>query len=96
MNNAMKHSHAANIKVLAKKGGAALKVEILDNGCGFDVAAMRGGGDAGSPGFGLTGMEERARIAGGRIRCDSVRGEGTCLRLEVPFLVRHPQVPSGV
>jgi signal transduction histidine kinase len=48
---------------------------VRDDGSGFDPAAR----DADR--YGLVGMEERARLAGGVLRIDSKPGEGTCIEV---------------
>ena len=48
---------------------------------GFDPAAR----PAERPCFGLTGMRERARLLGGRLRIESNHGAGTVVRVWVPM-----------
>ena len=54
------------------------RMEILDDGIGFEPAGSRGKG-----GLGLTGMAERARKIGARLRVDSSPGRGTAVTVEV-------------
>ncbi|MFN9730089.1 MAG: ATP-binding protein, partial [Pseudomonadota bacterium] len=54
-----------------------LRLEIADDGIGFDAAGI----DAG-PGIGLSGMRERARLAGAALAIDSARGRGTTVAVE--------------
>ena len=54
-------------------GRKMLRVPTPDDGCGFNDAA------AASPaGLGITGMRERARLAGGRLRVRSRPGTAHC------------------
>ena len=53
-----------------------LVVEISDDGQGFDLEA--------APGVGLSSMQERAAIVGGRLEVESELGQGTSVRLRVP------------
>lgn len=53
---------------------------VADDGRGFDVAAAVG------PGFGIPLMQERAALAGGRLRILSNPGEGTVVRMILPTL----------
>ena len=51
----------------------ALELEVRDNGKGFDVDRSPAGH------YGLVGMRERARLAGGTLEIDSAP-DGTCIR----------------
>ena len=63
-------------------GGApqVLAIEVQDDGIGFDPAVLA----TGSGHYGLVGLRERARLAGGAVEVTSTRGTGTTLRLCVP------------
>lgn len=76
LNNVRRHSGATQISVTLQVVGATLAVTVADNGRG--MASHDGG-------FGLRGMRERARLAGGRTSFDSVPGRGTTVRCIVPF-----------
>jgi PAS domain S-box-containing protein len=58
-----------------------LYVQVEDHGVGFDLEAVRSAGAT----SGLSGMQERVELLGGRLTIDSVRGEGTCLTAELPL-----------
>jgi PAS domain S-box-containing protein len=76
--NVVRHSGAESARVrLDAKDGRVLAV-VEDDGRGFDPARSAGGG------LGLTGMHERARHAGGTLSIESVPGEGTRVRVEIP------------
>ena len=49
-----------------------------DDGRGFDPAGVRAG-------FGLTGMRERALLAGGRLNVASADGGPTCVTAVLPL-----------
>jgi signal transduction histidine kinase len=51
-------------------------VRITDDGAGYDPAQRRGG-------HGVTGMRERAALAGGRLRVTSTPGAGTRVELRL-------------
>ena len=61
-------------------GGPELRLEVADDGIGFDPADP----ELRSHHLGLTSMEERARELGGRLRLRSAPGAGTTVTLEVP------------
>ncbi|MFM8379433.1 MAG: sensor histidine kinase, partial [Planctomycetia bacterium] len=66
---------------------AGLVVEIIDEGKGFQVEAVRG--------FGLLGMRERARLAGGELRITSVAGRGTRVWVWLPIRSVMIGQPNG-
>lgn len=78
LNNALKHAEATEIKVHLQMQTRRLRLEIADNGCGFDVSAVRDSG-----GMGLTSMRERTHNIGGQIMIASQTDEGTSVAVEV-------------
>jgi signal transduction histidine kinase len=78
--NARKHSGSGRLLVALGRQGAELVLTIEDFGCGFDP---KGAADTG---FGLTGMAERARLAGGECRVVSKRGGGTKVVCRLPMV----------
>jgi signal transduction histidine kinase len=77
VNNVVKHSEASEAGVKIKRNGALeMRLSIWDNGKGFDpglLASKR----ASQSGFGLAGINERARIIGGRFSIQSTPNDGT-------------------
>ena len=65
----------------------AISLDICDNGCGFDRSVVPAGR------FGLRGIEERARLFGGRAQIDSAPGRGTRIHVEMPCDVRDALGP---
>ena len=61
-----------------------VRVVVQDDGCGFDVAAMRVRAQQGVS-MGLLGMEERVSLVGGTMRIQSAIGQGTSLVFSVPL-----------
>jgi signal transduction histidine kinase len=59
-----------------------LILEVSDDGCGFDPAAIRHAGAAG--GLGLAYMRERIELLGGRLTLASAPGQGCLLQAEFP------------
>ncbi len=73
LTNVARHAQATNAWVKITEDGGALVVEIGDDGVGFDPSAAFG-----QPGhYGLLGMRERARLAGGALHVESAPGAGT-------------------
>lgn len=78
--NAVEHGRATKIQVRVEQVGNTIRLEIHDNGCGFDiqqVAADR---------FGIRGIRERAKIYGGDAKIESQIDQGTDVRvwLKIP------------
>lgn len=80
LNNALKHARGTEITLRAAVDADTLRLEILDNGRGFDT------GSAGRFADGLGNMRERAHLAGGRCSITSAPGAGTRVSLELPRL----------
>lgn len=81
LTNALRHADAHLVQVALRLGGGGFTLEIVDDGCGFDVAAARRRELAGESG-GLLGMEERTRLLGGRFEIHSAPRAGTRVRAE--------------
>jgi two-component system, NarL family, sensor histidine kinase YdfH len=79
LSNVARHAEAGKAEVVIRREDAGLVVVVADDGRGFDPAAI-------SPGhYGLLGLRERARGAGGALEIHSRAGEGTTLRLILPL-----------
>jgi signal transduction histidine kinase len=59
-----------------------LRVRVRDDGKGIDPAVLRAEGREGH--FGLGGMRERAKVAGGNLTVWSGLGAGTEVELSIP------------
>jgi signal transduction histidine kinase len=81
LHNAVRHAAAHHVVIHLDGRGPALKVEVVDDGTGFDPDDP----DLRSRHLGLTSMEERAHELGGTLELRSVPGEGTRVTLEVPL-----------
>lgn len=75
LTNVARHARASRIRVALSVMGRELRLEIEDDGVGF----QRGNG----AGTGLIGIRERARALGGRTRISTRKG--VCLRVHVPL-----------
>jgi len=70
LNNARKHSGSPRAAVTILRGDDRLRLVVRDAGCGFDPESAR------QRGFGMVGMIERVRLAGGRCTIESVPEDG--------------------
>ena len=83
--NALRHGKADRIRiVLAFRENGELLLEVRDNGEGFDVAATWDSLSA-ETGIGLTSMNERAELTGGRFTIRSTIGKGSVLQCRWPL-----------
>jgi signal transduction histidine kinase len=84
LTNASRHSGATQVRISVVEDDEEVWVEVADNGAGMS-------GTSRTPGFGITGMQERALLAGGHLDvlagragdCDE-GARGTVIRLVVP------------
>ena len=88
--NVGRHAAATAVVVEVEASEERLEVRIRDDGAGFDPGAMARGARRDGPGagLGLSGMAERARLAGGELDVRSAPGGGTTVTLRIPQLQR--------
>jgi signal transduction histidine kinase len=84
LNNVRKHSQATEVQVSLTTGRGKVQLRIADNGVGFAIPASDSLASQGK--FGLIGMAERARLAGGSLHVESAAGKGTIIIAEMPVL----------
>jgi two-component system NarL family sensor kinase len=80
--NARLHANASRIEIELSSEDASVVLRVRDDGAGFDPATRD------DDRYGLVGMEERARVAGGTLRVVSAPGEGTLIEAVVPQVRR--------
>lgn len=79
LGNALRHAGATRIRI-SLEGGDHLRLEVDDDGSGFDLAATV----RASRRLGLTSMRERAEALGGTLSVRTAPGQGTTVTVEVP------------
>jgi PAS domain S-box-containing protein len=84
LRNSLVHARAGRVMVALRGEEAGLRLEVADDGAGFDPSAQ----SAARQGIGLSGMRERARLAGAELEIDSAPGRGT--RIVVVWRDRRP------
>jgi signal transduction histidine kinase len=82
LSNVAKHANASRVEARLTRKGRTLRMMIEDDGCGFDVEAIKGSRESG---LGLFGMEERLALIGGTLRVESAPGGGTRVSADVPL-----------
>jgi signal transduction histidine kinase/ligand-binding sensor domain-containing protein len=80
--NAFRHSRAGRIEVEIRYDQRELLLRVRDNGKGIDAKTLEAGGRAGH--HGLPGMQERAKLAGGKLAVWSEPDSGTEIELTIP------------
>jgi len=87
LTNARRHAPGTAVDVELRYGEGTLLLQVRDNGPGPPVGHLTGGNGhngAGSPGYGLTGMRERATAAGGSLRTAAAPGGGFLVEATLP------------
>jgi|GEM_PF-1538042 len=84
LNNIVKHAKATLVKIQLENSGNKLNMEIIDNGVGFD---KNNSGRQDS--YGMIGMKERVVLLEGVLDITSEVGQGTCVRVEIPYFSDH-------
>jgi signal transduction histidine kinase len=88
LRNALKHAGARRIVVSLQVHTGEATLVIHDDGCGFQVPE-RLSELARSDRFGLVGIAERVAWAGGRLDIQSQPGQGTELKIWIPYDVKR-------
>ncbi len=94
LNNVQQHAQASRVTIVLDYGPTDIRLQISDDGVGFDPDAPPGLLEAGGRGFGLTSMQERARLVDGQISIRSAPGVGTEIVAVVPALPAAEEPPS--
>ncbi|MEU0495326.1 GAF domain-containing sensor histidine kinase [Mycobacterium sp. NPDC006124] len=84
LQNVVKHAHASHASLTFSVSEDTARLEIVDDGRGFDTLENPLGGDE-MGGYGLLSMAERAEIVGGRLNIRSRPGAGTAVTATIPL-----------
>jgi signal transduction histidine kinase len=79
VNNAIKHSNAAEILVQIRKDDQLLLIDVEDNGKGFGYNP-----DSKKSGMGLAGITSRVNYWKGSLNIESDKSSGTSVHIEIP------------
>lgn len=88
LTNVRKHAGTVQATVEIGRAGDEVIVRVCDHGPGFDVEEAR------TRGFGLVGMTERVRLAGGTFRIESQPGSGTQVNARLPVPASGSVTPT--
>lgn len=80
--NAVKHAGVKQVVVSIREEKECLRINVQDEGQGFDVEAAQRQAHSG---FGLFSIRERLLALGGNLFIESAKGKGTRVQLDVPL-----------
>jgi PAS domain S-box-containing protein len=90
LTNVARHSGARKVSIIFTRSARALKVAVIDDGCGFDAEAVA----ATSYRLGIQSMRERAAMLGGTVSFTSP-GKGTRILVQIPLHRQALQPMAG-
>ena len=79
LGNAARHAEARRVRLRLTTLPDRVQLVVEDDGKGFDPSQVQQGR------YGLIGLNERARLLGGRLELQSSRGEGTRIEVVIPL-----------
>jgi len=80
LTNVARHSYAGSVAVRLTGDASRVALEVIDDGRGITEAEANA-----ETAFGLIGMQERARSAGGHVTVTGKPDNGTTVRVEIPL-----------
>ena len=83
LTNIAKHAHASRVGLTVSYLGDVVRLDVRDDGVGFDVAVAAAEDQADGNGYGLSAMRQRLRRMGGEIDIES-SPHGTAISASVP------------
>lgn len=81
LQNVVKHAEATRVRLLLYRADDGVHLLVEDDGVGFAPEAAPG---VSAHSYGLSGMNERTELIGGRLSVVSRRGRGTTIEVVVP------------
>ena len=79
LTNIARHARASHASLRLSEVRRELEIELRDDGAGFDPQTVQPGH------YGLLGIRERVRLAGGSLDIQSKAGQGTCILIRFPL-----------
>ena len=84
LTNVQKHAHASQVVLDIQLGEQEAKLQVCDDGQGFEVTQLDQSAAAPYNSFGLQGIQERLELIGGEMLLDSSLGQGTRVLITIP------------
>ena len=82
LRNILKHSEASRVDISLHASNDQIRLSIQDNGVGFDPATVKHG-------LGLSGIDEKAALYGGKVILNAGPGKGCALIVTIPMELRR-------
>lgn len=92
--NVRRHARASRVVMSLIDADETVRLDITDNGTGFDLPAWEEGG-GGASSYGLRFMRARLRELGGGLDIESAPGEGTAISGYLPIHVAQTPVAAA-
>ncbi|MGO1974665.1 MAG: sensor histidine kinase, partial [Propionibacteriaceae bacterium] len=86
--NVRQHADAGTVVVSLSAAASSLRLDIVDDGVGFDPGQLPAAGARLGGGYGLRAMRARLRELGGGLEVESESGHGTAVAVHVPLAAR--------
>lgn len=86
--NVRLHARASRVVVSLIDDDGSVRLDIIDDGIGFDIPSWESDLESGSSSYGLRFIRARLRELGGALDIESAPGEGTAISVSVPI---HPE-----
>ncbi len=83
LTNVARHAQASTVNMVISELPDAVRMEVNDDGKSFDVLHTLASKT--NRRLGLLGMRERVEMVGGTLAIESSPGQGTSVRVEIPF-----------
>ena len=94
INNVKKHAEASNVSINLEFLEKELRLNVEDDGKGFNTEELKTRKDYINSGFGLYSMRERVELLNGKFEVNSAIGKGTRIDITVP-LIPDEEVSNG-
>lgn len=91
--NVRRHAGAAHVGVTVARVDAGVRLDVVDDGAGFDPGSLRDAAPTLAGGYGLRATRARLAALGGSLAVESEPGRGTALSVTVPFLPAGTDAP---
>jgi signal transduction histidine kinase len=84
LTNIARHARAQQVDIDLRYDDNSLTLSVRDDGCGFDLTAMRARAVSGGS-IGVLGMQERAKLIDAQLDITSIIGKGSTVHLHCPL-----------
>lgn len=84
LHNIIKHAKAGTVQVFADYTNSQLELQVRDDGKGFDLTPLNHENENGY-GLGIRNMHNRAKLIGADFTMTSIPGNGTVVKIVLPF-----------